>query len=78
MKLASYIIDKNWLNIQIVNLIVILSFLEILLLAICNNAKYSTPQKMGASALPVIAMTLFWGIVGIVLPIILPKGPNRK
>ncbi|KAF2364302.1 ATPase V0 complex subunit e1/e2 [Trinorchestia longiramus] len=33
---------------------------------------------MGASALPIIFMTLLWGIVGIVLPIILPKGPNRS
>ncbi|XP_053642847.1 V-type proton ATPase subunit e [Cherax quadricarinatus] len=33
---------------------------------------------MGASAIPVILMTLFWALVGIVLPIILPKGPNRS
>ncbi|KAK8392929.1 hypothetical protein O3P69_013152 [Scylla paramamosain] len=33
---------------------------------------------MGASAIPIILMTLFWGLVGIVLPIILPKGPNRS
>jgi len=33
---------------------------------------------MGASALPIIMMTLLWGIVGVVLPIILPKGPNRE
>jgi len=33
---------------------------------------------MGASILAVMMATLFWGIVGIGLPIILPKGPNRE
>ncbi|XP_037772749.1 V-type proton ATPase subunit e 2-like [Penaeus monodon] len=33
---------------------------------------------MGASAIPVILMTLFWGLVGVVLPVVLPKGPNRS
>ncbi|XP_044258733.1 V-type proton ATPase subunit e 2-like [Tribolium madens] len=32
---------------------------------------------MGASALPFIVFTVLWGGVGIVLPIIVPKGPNR-
>lgn len=35
---------------------------------------------MGASALPVIAFTLIWGVVlflGIALPLFVPKGPNR-
>ncbi|KAK0080302.1 hypothetical protein PV325_000153 [Microctonus aethiopoides] len=32
---------------------------------------------MGASALPVCLFTLFWGVVGIVLPFFVPKGPNR-
>ncbi|XP_043283672.1 V-type proton ATPase subunit e 2-like isoform X2 [Venturia canescens] len=32
---------------------------------------------MGASAIPVIIFTLLWGVVGIVLPFLLPKGPNR-
>lgn len=28
-------------------------------------------------AIPVILMTVLWGFVGIVLPILAPKGPNR-
>lgn len=32
---------------------------------------------MGASAIPVIIFTLLWGVVGIILPFIVPKGPNR-
>ncbi|CAG9772603.1 unnamed protein product [Ceutorhynchus assimilis] len=32
---------------------------------------------MGAAALPFIIFTVLWGGVGIVLPIIVPKGPNR-
>ncbi|XP_057339714.1 V-type proton ATPase subunit e 2-like [Microplitis mediator] len=32
---------------------------------------------MGASALPVCIFTLFWGVIGIVLPFFVPKGPNR-
>ncbi|XKL64072.1 hypothetical protein PGB90_004158 [Kerria lacca] len=32
---------------------------------------------MGASLLPVLLVTGFWGVVGVVLPCYLPKGPNR-
>ncbi|KAF7280651.1 V-type proton ATPase subunit e 2-like [Rhynchophorus ferrugineus] len=32
---------------------------------------------MGASVLPFIIFTVLWGGVGIVLPIIVPRGPNR-
>ncbi|XP_077300367.1 V-type proton ATPase subunit e 2-like [Arctopsyche grandis] len=32
---------------------------------------------MGASAIAFIVFTVIWGVVGIVLPIIAPKGPNR-
>ncbi|KAH0555087.1 V-type proton ATPase subunit e 2-like [Cotesia glomerata] len=32
---------------------------------------------MGAAALPVCIFTLFWGVIGIVLPFFVPKGPNR-
>lgn len=32
---------------------------------------------MGASAVPFIIMTALWGIVGVVLPFVVPKGPNR-
>ncbi|KAF3429750.1 hypothetical protein E2986_13747 [Frieseomelitta varia] len=32
---------------------------------------------MGASLLPILFFTFLWGIVGIVLPIFVPKGTNR-
>lgn len=32
---------------------------------------------MGFSVLPCLIITVFWGIIGIVLPIFLPKGNNR-
>ncbi|XP_015433186.1 PREDICTED: V-type proton ATPase subunit e 2-like [Dufourea novaeangliae] len=32
---------------------------------------------MGASILAVIFFTLFWGVIGLVLPIYVPKGVNR-
>ncbi|XP_046658418.1 V-type proton ATPase subunit e-like [Homalodisca vitripennis] len=32
---------------------------------------------MGASAIPVIVMSVLWGVVGIVLPFLVPKGQNR-
>lgn len=32
---------------------------------------------MGASALPFIIFTALWGAVGILLPFLIPKGPNR-
>jgi len=32
---------------------------------------------MGASFIPIIIFTVLWGIVGIVLPFVAPKGPNR-
>ncbi|KAG8230645.1 hypothetical protein J437_LFUL010662 [Ladona fulva] len=32
---------------------------------------------MGAAAIPLIVVTLFWAVIGIVLPFVIPKGPNR-
>ncbi|XP_047114856.1 V-type proton ATPase subunit e 2-like [Schistocerca piceifrons] len=32
---------------------------------------------MGAAATPIIVFTAIWGVVGIVLPFVVPKGPNR-
>ncbi|KAL0269484.1 UNVERIFIED_CONTAM: hypothetical protein PYX00_007196 [Menopon gallinae] len=32
---------------------------------------------MGASAVPIAIFTVLWGVVGIVLPFVIPKGPNR-
>lgn len=32
---------------------------------------------MGASFVPFLIFTVLWGVVGIVLPIVAPKGPNR-
>ena len=32
---------------------------------------------MGASVLPILFFTILWGIVGIVLPIFVPKSANR-
>jgi len=29
-------------------------------------------------AISLIIFTVFWGLIGIVLPILLPKGPNRR
>lgn len=32
---------------------------------------------MGAAALPFIVFTVLWGGIGVVLPFLVPKGPNR-
>merc|ERR1719167_710776 len=32
---------------------------------------------MGADALPVALVTAFWAVVGIILPFVLGKGPNK-
>jgi len=32
---------------------------------------------MGLSVVPVIVLTALWAVVGIVLPFVVPKGPNR-
>ncbi|GAB6021870.1 hypothetical protein CHUAL_006037 [Chamberlinius hualienensis] len=32
---------------------------------------------MAVAYVPMIVITGFWGIVGIILPLIVPKGPNR-
>ena len=33
---------------------------------------------MDKFGIPIIIFTVFWGLVGIVLPFLLPKGPNRR
>ncbi|XP_044737666.1 V-type proton ATPase subunit e 2-like [Chrysoperla carnea] len=33
---------------------------------------------MGAAFFPCLIFTAFWGFVGVVLPILVPKGPNRE
>jgi len=35
----------------------------------------SIMQKFGIA---IIIVTVFWGLIGIVLPFIIPKGPNRR
>ncbi|XP_046746692.1 V-type proton ATPase subunit e 2-like [Diprion similis] len=32
---------------------------------------------MAASVVAVLVFTILWGVVGIVLPFLVPKGPNR-
>lgn len=32
---------------------------------------------MGASLIPILIFTIFWGVIGIVLPFFVPKGTNR-
>lgn len=32
---------------------------------------------MGAALLPFLIFTCFWGFIGIVLPILVPKGQNK-
>ncbi|XP_056632990.1 V-type proton ATPase subunit e-like [Diorhabda carinulata] len=32
---------------------------------------------MGASVIPFVIFTVLWGGIGIILPIFVPKGPNR-
>ncbi|CAD7082570.1 unnamed protein product [Hermetia illucens] len=32
---------------------------------------------MALAALPLIIFTVIWGVVGIFLPFVVPKGPNR-
>jgi V-type H+-transporting ATPase subunit e len=32
---------------------------------------------MGFSLIPILIFTVLWGVVGIVLPFVVPKGPNR-
>ena len=34
-------------------------------------------MEHGGVAIPIIVVTLFWGIIGAGLPWIIPKGPNR-
>ncbi|XP_037899174.1 V-type proton ATPase subunit e-like [Glossina fuscipes] len=32
---------------------------------------------MAAALIPLLFLTIFWGIIGIVIPLLIPKGPNR-
>ena len=34
--------------------------------------------RMGASLLPVVIFTAIWGVVGIVLPIMVPRSPHKS
>merc|ERR1711911_342627 len=44
----------------------------------CQNlTEFTKPETMGASAIPIIIFTAFWGVVGGILPWFVPKGPNR-
>lgn len=36
-----------------------------------------TDAIMGADAVPIAVVTGFWAVVGIILPFILGKGPNK-
>jgi len=33
---------------------------------------------MEKSSISVIVFTIFWGLIGVVLPFLIPKGPNRR
>merc|ERR1711997_254289 len=43
-----------------------------------NIDKNNFQSKMGASWVPVLLFTVIWGIVGGVLPFVLPKGPHKS
>merc|ERR1711963_264684 len=43
-----------------------------------KSRKRFSIQKMGASWVPVLLFTVIWGIVGGVLPFVLPKGPHKS
>jgi V-type H+-transporting ATPase subunit e len=34
--------------------------------------------RMGASWLPVLLFSVLWGVVGIVLPFVVPRGPHKS
>ena len=39
----------------------------------CNQ-----PGLMGASFLPVLLFSAIWGVVGVVLPFFVPRGPHKS
>jgi len=41
-----------------------------------GEGQNSESVKMGI-LIPIIVMTLFWGLIGLIGPFIIPKGPNR-
>ena len=43
-----------------------------------ETSKNKIHSKMGASWVPVLLFTVIWGIVGGVLPFVLPKGPHKR
>ena len=42
------------------------------------QSKYKTESGMGASFLPCVIFTALWGVVGIILPFMVPRSPHKS